>query len=628
MNPFKIAVTSLSPRTALALLIFTTIVVFLISIYSLTSGWLTIFQNGFYFPILIACVYYLRSGFVYSVLLTCVYFCLILLFTPDIPTIEGAFIRSGIFILFAGVITHLSERRTRVMHDLVDAKKRSEEIIDFLPDPTFAINKNGNVIAWNRALEQVTGFSASDMIGKGNYAYAVPMYGKLRPTLANLVNSSDEKLTAWYPDFVRNGEKLTAESNTAHVKGKNVILWCNAQPLYDAEGICNGAIESIRDVTLQRQEEEEFIGIHEDLQAAYEEIRATEEELRVNYEELAATDIELQNNNQMLQEKQDELLAVKKQYRDVVEDQTELICRYTPDNVFTFANGAFCRYYGVEPESILGTTFIPTIPASEKELLFEHFSSLSLDNPIASVTHRVMIEEGDIRWQEWTDRAIFTDTGEVQEYQSVGRDCTERMRTEERLRQLRYSLDHIHDLMIVCDSAGTIIEVTPSVITSLVYTQDTLLSMHITDIDTALSHQTWEDIVEWVSTEGSCQYESQYRTETEVGIPVDVFLSSFVFEKSRCYLIVARDISERKAIEEVKQNAYSQIDKNIAQFSILNDQVRNPLTILLILASELDEPLNTQIQKQIAIIDGIIDKLDYGLLESEKVQDFLRKHGY
>jgi len=52
------------------------------------------------------------------------------------------------------------------------------------------------------------------------------------------------------------------------------------------------------------------------------------------------------------------------------------------------------------------------------------------------------------------------------------------------------------------------------------------------------------------------------------------------------------------------------------------------LTILLILASELDEPLNTQIQKQIAIIDGIIDKLDYGLLESEKVQDFLRKHGY
>jgi len=220
LNPFKIAVTSLSPRTALALLIFTTIVVFLISIYSLTSGWLTIFQNGFYFPILIACVYYLRSGFVYSVLLTCVYFCLILLFTPDIPTIEGAFIRSGIFILFAGVITHLSERRTRVMHDLVDAKKRSEEIIDFLPDPTFAINKNGNVIAWNRALEQLTGFSASDMIGKGNYAYAVPMYGKLRPTLANLVNSSDEKITLWYPDFVRNVEKLTAESNTAHVKGR------------------------------------------------------------------------------------------------------------------------------------------------------------------------------------------------------------------------------------------------------------------------------------------------------------------------------------------------------------------------------------------------------------------------
>ena len=47
----------------------------------------------------------------------------------------------------------------------------------------------------------------------------------------------------------------------------------------------------------------------------------------------------------------------EKQYRAVVEDQTELICRHRPDSTFTFANQAYCRAYGKRPEDLLGKKF-------------------------------------------------------------------------------------------------------------------------------------------------------------------------------------------------------------------------------------------------------------------------------
>ena len=57
------------------------------------------------------------------------------------------------------------------------------EIIDFLPDGTFVIDRYGVVVAWNRAMAQMTGVQAADIVGHGDYIYAVPFYGKPRPIL-------------------------------------------------------------------------------------------------------------------------------------------------------------------------------------------------------------------------------------------------------------------------------------------------------------------------------------------------------------------------------------------------------------------------------------------------------------
>ena len=120
-------------------------------------------------------------------------------------------------------------------------------------------------------------------------------------------------------------------------------------------------------------------------------------------------------------------------YRNVVEDQTEFIARFLPDRTHVFTNEAYCRYFNKTKGEILGKKFSPDIPGEDQDLIRNHFLSLTKKNPIASVDHRIIMEDGEIRWQRWSDRAIFDDQGALIEYQSVGRDITETKRSEEKM---------------------------------------------------------------------------------------------------------------------------------------------------------------------------------------------------
>ncbi|MEI6153264.1 MAG: PAS domain S-box protein [Deltaproteobacteria bacterium] len=74
---------------------------------------------------------------------------------------------------------------------LLSSRKQLSDIIEFLPDATFVIDKDKKVIAWNRALEQLTGVKKEDILGKGDQAYSIPFYGGKRPILIDLVFEDD-----------------------------------------------------------------------------------------------------------------------------------------------------------------------------------------------------------------------------------------------------------------------------------------------------------------------------------------------------------------------------------------------------------------------------------------------------
>jgi PAS domain S-box-containing protein len=133
----------------------------------------------------------------------------------------------------------------------------------------------------------------------------------------------------------------------------------------------------------------------------------------------------------------------EQRYKAVVEDQTEFICRFNKDGTYNFVNDAFCRYFQKKPEDLLGKKFVPKIPAKDLPDVRKHFASLSRDHPTAIIIHQVILDNGEIAWQRWSDRAIFNDKGELIEYQSVGRDITSQKKTELELADKKDYLDLI-----------------------------------------------------------------------------------------------------------------------------------------------------------------------------------------
>jgi len=127
-------------------------------------------------------------------------------------------------------------------------------ILESLPDATFAIDLRGQVIAWNREMEVLSGVKAADMLGKGNYEYAVPFYHCRRPILIDLVlGQKNEDIERNYTVLTKAKDLLICESEMTDRQGERRVLWAKASPFHDTGGEIIGAIEIVRDITEQKR---------------------------------------------------------------------------------------------------------------------------------------------------------------------------------------------------------------------------------------------------------------------------------------------------------------------------------------------------------------------------------------
>jgi two-component system, cell cycle sensor histidine kinase and response regulator CckA len=139
----------------------------------------------------------------------------------------------------------------------------------------------------------------------------------------------------------------------------------------------------------------------------------------------------------------DALDESERRYRAVVEDQTELICRFKPDGTLVFVNDAFSRFFNRQPGEFADTVFVPPMDADEQKLVRKHLRSLTTVQPIATMTNRIYLHSGESRWIRWNNRGIFDTKGKIHEYQAVGTDVTEVRIAEEKLRKYHENLEDL-----------------------------------------------------------------------------------------------------------------------------------------------------------------------------------------
>ena len=233
-------------RNRFWILVGLTAVVTVLNFIALDQGISIVFSHLFYLPIILTGYWYPRRGVVFSACVALVYAAMALTVGPQ-DSLLGITIMSRciIFIMIGAVVSYLSS-------SLRVSEQQLHEIIEFLPDPTFAIDKDGRVIAWNRSIEDLTGVRKEEMLGRGDHAYALPFYSERRPVLIDLILHPDKDAERLYAEIKKEPKAYSAEVFIPHLhEGKGAHLRISATALADADGNITGGIEVIQDISGQ-----------------------------------------------------------------------------------------------------------------------------------------------------------------------------------------------------------------------------------------------------------------------------------------------------------------------------------------------------------------------------------------
>ncbi len=192
-----------------------------------------------------------------------------------------------------------------------------------------------------------------------------------------------------------------------------------------------GVVVTLEDITARRTAESLLIEKKERLSEAarqrMRQLKAANQQLEREIAQRAALEEALRKGAQY--------------YRAIVEDQTEMVCRFTPDCVLTFVNQAYCRFSGKSETQLLGRSFLPFIPESQRASLLDHLRAITPQSSMCVVEHAATAADGGVRWHRWTDRGFFDAAGNLVEFQAVGSDITDRHQAEEELKRLNAQLE-------------------------------------------------------------------------------------------------------------------------------------------------------------------------------------------
>jgi PAS domain S-box-containing protein len=129
----------------------------------------------------------------------------------------------------------------------------------------------------------------------------------------------------------------------------------------------------------------------------------------------------------------------EERYRAVVETQTELVCRYTPNTTLTFVNQAFCRFFHETRERLVSRRLTDLLPAGAREKMLHEVAWTLASRQSSSWEHAFTKGEDTIRWVRWNNYPITDANGQLEEIQAIGVDISDRKRAEEATRNLAHA---------------------------------------------------------------------------------------------------------------------------------------------------------------------------------------------
>ncbi len=300
-------------------------------------------------------------------------------------------------------------------------------LLQMAPDAMIVVDQSGRIVQANALAERLFGYPPGTLAGQ---PLDILIPGRLR-------DLHDQHVA----DHFRNPHHRPMDTGPIlwglRQDGSEFAAQISLNPLPTPAG--PHVLAAIRDVS-------EYRRIQQALEQAATEL---EQQVAARNAELLQANAELRQQIAERTQAEAALRETEALYRQLVENQPDLICRFLPDTTLTFVNAAYARFFGRQPEELIGQRFIEFLCAEEQAEVWEQLAAFTPAAPARQYEHKTIRADGIARWHLWHDFAFFDDQGKVTGFQSVGVDITERKQAEARLQTVNRALQ----LLSACNQA-------------------------------------------------------------------------------------------------------------------------------------------------------------------------------
>ena len=301
----------------------------------------------------------------------------------------------------------------------------------------------------------------------------------------------------------------------------------------------------------------------------------------------------------------------------LLDDGVEYVIRRTPDGIIRYVNEPYCHAAGKKKEELIGRHFKPLVSPDDAERIRNHLASLSIKYPVGVIEYKVVMANGELRYQWWQDRALFDARGERVGITSFGIDVTDRVLTQQKLkktqetledtivhrteelreinRQLyseiaqreqmeeqlllaQFSMDKATDMVFWIRQDARIRYANDEAVERLQYDRANLMECTFGEIVPLFSPDEWMNLWAELKSGRAVTRETSLMRRDMTQIPAEVRFTYLEYQGKEFVYCSSRDLSERlrmdKAIKEAnrKLNIYT---------SMARHDIQNKITVLL-----------------------------------------------
>ncbi len=322
----------------------------------------------------------------------------------------------------------------------------------------------------------------------------------------------------------------------------------------------------------------------------------------------------------------------EERFRGIFEQAGTGIALIDPEGRIIGANPAFVRMFGYDEDELSGMQSRDLIyPPDREEAGALHWRRVALGEGIRR-EKRYVTKDGRVIWGRLTT-SLLRDSGERGFVIAMVEDITDWRKmqnalaeSEERFREIA---QRSFDMLYTCYYDRGITYISPAVERILGYTPEEMIGERCNDYVLDSTRPEWQEararIVRGEPVEGLV-VELRRKDGTAAAVEMN---ESPITEGGRVVgvQIVGRDVSDRKHYEDMRLQAFYQIEQNIEQFAILADHIRLPLQVILGMADLADDAQTSEkIREQVERINAIVKQLDEGWVESRDIREFLRRN--